>query len=539
MPPYMVQCSLVVSLTSLSIGYVIGSPNIPESSIRGINDDCGANPFTIQHGFPNCFQFSDLLWGFAVGCFCLGACAGGLIGGTLQNRIGRVRSLLLSSLFFVFGSLVLGLTYHPIQFIIGRIFLGLACGLGGVAAPTYLGEISTVHARGTLGTFHQLFLVIGLLLSNLVGLAWSAPPGWRFVLAVNGLPALAQCFLLRSIVESPRYLVSKMQLNEAQVVLQKLRGAEADVDIEQEFQEIVQLLLGAQLPVQEKDTEESLPTVASAMSVQRVDSLGTISTGSTVIHSSAYTTLTTTTTTVPTLGGHHGEVEKFARQGTTGTRQEPYGIIELFQSECRGLAIIGVLVHFLQQASGINGLVYYSTSFLSSVFGSGLSKYITVGVSVCNFMGTIVGVYLIDRVNRKTLMVASFVGISLSATLLVIGAYYDLGPLVAAAVFLYFATFAFGLGPIPWLLPAEMLPTYALSSTSSVATGVNWIMNFVIGLTFPSLTKALGNATFILFGAFTALGAVYIWYFVPETKSRSIEQIMAEMGVPARSGNKL
>ncbi|KAF9182912.1 hypothetical protein BGZ51_004356 [Haplosporangium sp. Z 767] len=532
----MIQCGLVTSLTSLSIGYVIGSPNLPESSIRGINGDCGANPFTIQHGFPNCFQFSDLLWGFAIGCFCLGACAGGLVGGTLQNRVGRIRSLLLSSLFFIFGSLVLGLTYHPTQFIFGRIFLGLACGLGSVTAPTYLGEISTVHARGTLGTFHQLFIVVGLLISNLVGLAWSVPPGWRFVLAMNGLPALVQCFLLRSMVESPKYLVSRMQLNEARVALQALRGVEADVDIEQEFQEIVQLLLGMQHPVQEKDTEENLSTVASAMPVQRVDSLDTASTSSTATHSSA--PIISATTTAPNLGGHHGEVEKFAGQGTTMVRQEPYGIIELFQSECRGLATIGVLVHFLQQASGINGLVYYSTSFLSSVFGSGQSKYITVGVSVCNLMATVAGVYMIDRVNRKTLMVASFAGISFSAILLVIGTYCDLGPLVVTAVFLYFAMFAFGLGPIPWLLLAEMLPTYALSSASSVATGVNWSMNFVIGLTFPSLTKALGNGTFILFGAFTALGAGYIWYFVPETRGRPIEQVMAEMNIPARSGNK-
>ncbi|KAF9120773.1 hypothetical protein BGW39_011112, partial [Mortierella sp. 14UC] len=58
----MVFCGAVISLTSLSIGYVIGSPNIPESAIRGLGGDCGSNPYTIQYGFPNCFPFSELLW---------------------------------------------------------------------------------------------------------------------------------------------------------------------------------------------------------------------------------------------------------------------------------------------------------------------------------------------------------------------------------------------------------------------------------------------------------------------------------------------
>lgn len=197
--------------------------------------------------------------------------------------------------------------------------------------------------------------------------------------------------------------------------------------------------------------------------------------------------------------------------------------------------MIGVTIHFLQQATGINGLVYYSTSFLGDTFGGGNSKYITVGVSACNLFATICAVFLINRVDRKTLLMASFGGIAASAVLLVIGAYADVGILVAVALFLYIIAFAIGLGPLPWLLLSEFLPTYALSSASSAATGVNWSFNFVIGLLFPSLTKAMGNSTFILFGGFSAIGVAFVWFFVPETRGRSIEQVMAEKGVPPRS----
>jgi MFS family permease len=491
-PGYMVYCGLIGSLTSLSIGYVIGSPNVPEKSIRGIDGDCGPNPYTKENGFPNCFEFADLLWGFAVGSFCLGALVGGLSGGTVQNIYGRRKTMFISNIFFIVGALLLGLTYHQAQFIVGRIVIGFACGLGGVVAPTYLGEISTIKGRGSMGTMYQLLIVIGILIANLIGLGLSHPPQWRILLALNGVPPLIQLFVLPSLVESPRWLVSKNLIREGRDALQKLRGSNAN--IEHEFKDMVQLLLGH----------------------------GTAATPST--HSgddSAYE-----------------ETKKIDFESVPSNNPnspQDYSIGRLFTSECKGLAIIGILVHFFQQASGINGLIYYSTTFLGNVFGADNAKYITVGVSCCNLLATLLSVVLVDRTGRRTLLLLSLAGVAVSSFLLVAGAYANVGVLVVVAVFLYTAFFAVGLGPIPWLLLSEMLPTYALSPASSVATAVNWGTNFVIGLIFPSLNKGLGNGTFILFACITAVGFGYIWYFVPETRARSIEDIMAEKGVAARS----
>lgn len=497
-PKYMVYCGLIGSLTSLSIGYVIGSPNVPETYIRGKEENCTPYPFT-ENGFPKCFEFADLLWGFAVGCFCLGALVGGLMGGTVQNLYGRRRTMFISNIFFIIGALLLGLTYHQAQFIVGRIVIGFACGLGGVVAPTYLGEISTIKGRGTMGTMYQLLIVVGILISNLLGLALSSGHKWRILLAINGVPALIQMFLLPSLVESPRYLVSKNRLEEARSSLQRLRGA--DTTIEAEFSDIVQLLLGHQ---------SNSASSAGATAVNTLDSA------------------------FEEANPQKNEAEVPVTATTAGSPHS-YSIARLFSSECRGLAVIGILVHFFQQASGINGLIYYSTSFLSNVFGGNNSKYITVGVSVCNLLSTLASVFLIDKTGRRTLLLISSGGVALSSVLLVIGAYADVGVLVVVSVFLYIACFAIGLGPIPWLLLSELLPTYALSPASSVATAVNWGTNFVIGLIFPTLNNGLGNATFILFAAITGVGFVYIWFFVPETKARSIEEIMAEKGVAPRS----
>ncbi|GJJ75791.1 hypothetical protein EMPS_08149 [Entomortierella parvispora] len=492
-PGYMVYAGLLASMTSLSIGYVIGSPNVPESAIRGKNGDCGPDPYTVHNGFPNCFEFADLLWGFAVGSFCLGALVGGLTGGSVQNMFGRIRTMFISNLFFILGALLLGLTYHQAQFIVGRIIIGFACGLGGVVAPTYLGEISTIKGRGTMGTMYQLLIVTGILISNLIGLGLSSPPLWRILLAINGIPALIQLFMLPSLVESPRYLVSKNRLQEARVSLQKLRGA--GNNIEHEFSDMVHLLLG-------RDDNTAAVNQDSAFDEANYKT-------------DPEAPVTATASGAPS--------------------PSHYSIGRLFTSECKGLAVIGILIHFFQQASGINGLIYYSTSFLGDVFGAGNSKYITVGVSSCNLLSTLASVFLIDKTGRRTLLLISLGGVAASSILLVIGAYADVGVLVVVAVFLYTAFFAIGLGPIPWLLLSELLPTYALSPASSIATAVNWGTNFVVGLVFPSLNRGLGNGTFILFASLSALGFFYTWYFIPETRARSIEEIMAEKGVAPRS----
>ncbi|KAF9902822.1 hypothetical protein EC991_004519 [Linnemannia zychae] len=520
LPRHMVFCGAVTSLTSFSIGYVIGSPNIPESAIRGLGGDCGTSPYTIQRGFPNCFLFSDLLWGFAIGSYCLGACIGGLVGGGIQNRLGRIKTLFISNAFYILGSIILGLTFHQVQFIVGRVVIGVACGLGGVVAPTYLGEIATIQGRGTLGGFHQLFLVIGLLLSNLIGLAWSTPPGWRLVLAFNGVPALIQCFFLAQLVESPRYLVSQERIKEAAQSLQILRGPEKTVNVQEELDDMILLLLGRRtshnIDDRNRNIVEELSSPASYPSHEHKDG-GSVPPA--VQRGDSHATL---------------QEDPLAAAVSGTTNQEPYGFLTLFRSECSGLAAVGVSIHFLQQATGINGLVYYSTSFLGDTFGPGNSKYITVGVSLCNLVTTILAIFLINRVNRKTLLIISFGGIAFSAFLLVIGAYAEIGILVAVALFMYIIAFAIGMGPIPWILLSEFLPTYALSSASSAATGVNWGANFVIGLMFPSLNKAMGNSTFILFGGFALIGVTFVWRFVPETRGRSIEQVMADEGVPPR-----
>lgn len=406
--------------------------------------------------------------------------------------------MLITDLVFIVGSAIIGLSYCQAQLILGRIIIGFACGLGGVVAPTYLGEIAKVESRGTMGALHQLFLVTGLLASNLAGLAWSSPPGWRVVLALNGVPALVQLMLLPSIVESPRYLISKGRIDDARESMRRLRKGVGEKMVEAEFSENVEFLLG---PAQGAQSQPP--------PVERMDSSATV-------------TVDTAVVATPM------DLESKGNNPSAGVT-ETLGLVDLFRSEsCQGLAAIGVTIHFLQQATGINGLVYYSTSFLGNVFGADNSKLITVGLTLISVVVTMLSVYLVDRIDRRPLLITSFTGIGVSSILLTVGAYANMGTLVAVAVFMYFAAFALAMGPIPWLIISELLPTNALSAGSSAATTMNWGTNFVIGLVFPILTKVMGNATFTLFGTASFLGAFFVWRWVPETRNRTVEQVMAQ-----------
>jgi len=139
----------------------------------------------------------------------------------------------------------------------------------------------------------------------------------------------------------------------------------------------------------------------------------------------------------------------------------------------------------------------------------------------------------LDRVGRRPLLVAGLVG--MGASLALLGTAFALGGeggavglasllLIAA----YVACFAFSLGPIVWVLIAEIYPLKVRGLAVSVATMANWGANLVVGLTFLTLIETLGRAsTFWLFAVLCVANLVFVLRFVPETKGRSLEEIEA------------
>lgn len=178
----------------------------------------------------------EWFWGMVTAAFSIGGLVGGLGGGFLCDYLGRKNTLWLNNVFFIVGGLMLALSTNIPLFALGRIVVGLGCGVATAAVPLYLNEIATNGSRGSIGTLHQLATVTGLLAGQVLGLFFSTVPGWRFLLAMTVLPAILQLCLIPFCKETPRYLVSIGNFDEAGSALSRLRNT---LDIVDELESMI------------------------------------------------------------------------------------------------------------------------------------------------------------------------------------------------------------------------------------------------------------------------------------------------------------
>ncbi|KAI9282262.1 major facilitator superfamily domain-containing protein [Sporodiniella umbellata] len=474
----MVYCVLIACLGSFSNGWVIGSPNVPGQ----ITHQCENGDRHVQNSyFPDCLPMEDALWGFAVASFCVGGLMGGLSGGLIQTRLGRKKTLIVNNAGFILGGLLIACAVNSSMFVLGRILCGLSCGVASLTVPTYIGEISTVPSRGAMGTCNQFFIVIGILLSSVVGFPLATVALWRVSYVLVAVPAFIQLLLMTTCIESPRYLISVNRIEEARAALVKLRGSDA---VEDEFYAMLAGQLGAH---------------AAQTLLQRE--------------------------VLPENSKSEEEKEIVAEQ--TGETHAPMGILQVFMDPViRRIALTVIALHAFQQLVGINAVMYYSTTIFRLAFDEEMSKYMTIITSVVNFVTTILAVILVDRMGRRPLLLIASAGAVLFCVLLVIGYVYTIPHLLVASVFLYVASFAIGIGPIPWMITSEITPTYASSTVGSLGTSVNWSFNFLIGQCFPVIFAQLAGYSFIFFAVFALLCFLFTFFCLPETKGRSLESIV-------------
>jgi MFS family permease len=139
-----------------------------------------------------------------------------------------------------------------------------------------------------------------------------------------------------------------------------------------------------------------------------------------------------------------------------------------------------------------------------------------------------VAIALVDRLGRKPMLIAGSAGMGLSFLLLGAAFKFQLfsGGLVLLFTLLYIACFAMTLGPIVWVVIAEIFPTRIRGRAMGIATTTLWLADFVVSLTFPVIADKLHESfAFWLYAAMCAVNFVFIWLFLPETKGKSLEEI--------------
>ena len=226
------------------------------------------------------------------------------------------------------------------------------------------------------------------------------------------------------------------------------------------------------------------------------------------------------------------EVKELANTQAKGS------IRELFAGRVRPALWVGIGLAVFQQVTGINTVIYYAPSLLKGAgLGNNASLLANVVNGAVNVLMTIVAIRLLDRTGRRPLLLIGTagmaVGMIVTACAFISGDQLHGGTayVAIAGLLIYTGSFAVGLGPVFWLMIAEIYPLRIRGQAMSIATMANWGANFVVTISFLTLLNAISpKGVFFLFAFLTLVALAYFAKRVPETKGRSLEEIERDLG---------
>ena len=208
----------------------------------------------------------------------------------------------------------------------------------------------------------------------------------------------------------------------------------------------------------------------------------------------------------------------------------------LWRRDVRLVLVAGVGLAVLQQLIGINAVIFFAPTIaeMSGVGSTSAATLAAVGVAAVNLVGTVAVMPLLDRVPRRSLLLAGAAGIEVALLGLAYafsGAGGAAGGVAVASLMVYVGAFAMSFGPVVWLVNAEAHPRATRAAGSALATVANRGTSFGVSLAFLPLVAAVGPATtFLCFAAVTGAAFAFCWFIVPETRGSTLEQVDAAFG---------
>lgn len=203
-------------------------------------------------------------------------------------------------------------------------------------------------------------------------------------------------------------------------------------------------------------------------------------------------------------------------------------------ADVRPIATFAIAMFLLQQLSGINAVLYYAPTIMSSVGITGVTSELTttVGIGALNVVVTIIAMLVVDKMGRRPLILIGFAGAALALAMISISMATPTTKdsiVAVAGMFLFIAFFAIAIGPLPWLYMSELFPMRLKTRGMALAVTANWVMNFLVVFLFPVVVAALGDTvTFGIFASFCVIGLVYAYKAAPETKGVPLEAMERE-----------
>ncbi|XP_050531568.1 facilitated trehalose transporter Tret1-like isoform X3 [Daktulosphaira vitifoliae] len=234
------------------------------------------------------------------------------------------------------------------------------------------------------------------------------------------------------------------------------------------------------------------------------------------------------------------ELAEIKKASEEQTRSEKMSFFEVMSSKVNRRALyIGVGCMFFQQASGINVVVFYMTGIFEDTGSNINPKKAAIIVSAVQLLMTFITMLVIDKAGRRKLLI--FSGVMMGISHIILAHYYfhyERNPLLSesiawiplVSIAMFISAFALGFGPIPWVVMGEIFSNEVKPYGTSIATAINWLLVFLVTYSAEYLAKIVGNGgTFLIFGLFCWIAAVFSLVLVPETQNRTLAEIQKEL----------
>ena len=204
----------------------------------------------------------------------------------------------------------------------------------------------------------------------------------------------------------------------------------------------------------------------------------------------------------------------------------------VFQKKYQRIILLAFAIALFNQFSGINAFLYYSKRiFVEAGLADQAALLGSIGIGVANLIFTLLGMYLIDRIGRKKLMIIGSIGYIISLLFVSLAFFYSWsGMVVPISLFVFIGAHAIGQGSVIWVFISEIFPNHVRSYGQSIGTSTHWVLAFIIPASVPLLIANIGaGAMFMIFGIMMVFQLIWVIYVMPETKGVSLEDLEKEL----------
>ncbi|CAD6202490.1 unnamed protein product [Miscanthus lutarioriparius] len=475
---YACACALLASMNSVLLGYDISVMS-------------GAQLFMKED-----LKITDTQIEILAGVINIYSLFGSLAAGITSDWLGRRYTMVLAAAIFFTGALLMGLAPDYGLLMVGRFVAGIGVGFALMIAPVYTAEVAPTSARGFLTSFPEVFNNFGILLGYVSNFAFARLPvhlSWRAMFLVGAVPPVFLGVAVLAMPESPRWLVMRGRIDDARRVLQKTSDSPAEAE-----ERLLDIKKVVGIPEGVSDADD-VAAIVRANNKQ---------------------------------GSPHEGVWK-----------------ELLinpSRPVRRMLMAGLGLMFIQQATGVDCVVMYSPRVFerAGIKSKTNSLGASMAVGACKTFFIPISTLLLDRIGRRPLLLASGGGMAIFLFTLATslhmmdrrpeGEAAALGAVSIAAMLSFVASFASGLGPVAWVYCSEIYPLRLRAQAAAIGTGLNRIMSGATTMSFLSLSNTITIAgSFYLYACIAAAGWVFMYFFLPETMGKSLEDTVKLFGKDA------